>query len=342
MSSHPPVLDRRRTRTALACTVVVALGAVGLPFAAGGSPDEGDVMVREARHAARGHDFSGTMSLQWYDGTDYHSGTMPVRSVDGVIEIEGKRTVVSDDGGGYVHDDSGWRTLWREGEAVDAPDPSAKYDLNVSTAVVGGRTTNLVEIHDGDGGALRERRFLDDDTGIVLRREQFDDDGRAVRVLTLNRIEEIADGPSAGPAAVPPDGVESVTAATTLGGADIDAPESVGDGWRLQAAEVVSSDTTQFHYSDGVFGLSVSETDGELDWDALPPAGDDADIAGHPVRLWHAPGGSVAVWEMDDTTFAVVTDGPVSDLPAVIDDFEGSDSFLGRLVRFAISPFSLF
>ncbi len=311
--------------------------ALGLPFAAGDEPDPGDEILAEARDAASHHDFSGHLSIQWYDGSSYHSEEMPVRSVDGVVEILGTRTVVSDESGRYVLDDDEWQTLWSESDIPDAPAPSEKYDLSIATTAVAGRETQVVEVSSTGTHVLRERRFIDEDTGILLRREQFDDQGRAVRVVSIRSVDDIADGASP----EHPDD-SPVTDAQVAPDGHLPAPDTVGDGWALQGSYTLTDGTVQRYYSDGVFGLSVFQRAGTVDWEHLPAGSDETEFDGHDARLWIGPSGTVAVWEMDDTVYTVVTDAPGSELDAVVDDFENPPALFGRVVRFVISPFSLF
>jgi len=318
--------------------LVGGLVLVGLPVArgAGVESDEGEAVLAEAYEAARHHDFRGVVEVEWSDGNRYHAEQVPVRAVDGVIEIDGARTVVATARGHFVREHDRWIGLWGGDDLTKRPEPGNKYEFVVGTGrQVAGRPTTTVEIrHDGE---LRERAYIDDETGIILRREQYDHAGEPQRVLTFRDVELVTDGDVP---AVPslPEGPEPADEGAA---GNLPAPAVVGEGWALQASYTLSDGTVQRYYTDGVFGLSLFEQEGELDWNALP-AGDQMELDGHTARRFVGPSGAVVVWEMDGVVYTSVSEVPVDEVAAIADDLGGGDSFFARALRFVLSPFSLF
>jgi hypothetical protein len=123
-------------------------------------------------------------------------------------------------------------------------------------------------------------------------------------------------------------------------GAPFRAPNSVGDGFRLAGRYRDAAGTVHLFYSDGLFGVSVFEQKGELDWRALP-AGETRTVAGHDVRQYRTPAGVVTVWESDDVVYTAVTDAPADQVDDLLGDFgpSGSPSFLERATDFVLGPF---
>lgn len=318
-------------RRAGSLLLVGGIVLVGLPVAAGDVGDEGEAALVDAYEAARHHDFEAVVQVEWSDGDRYHVEQVPVRAVDGVIEVGGTRRVVGTARGHYLRDHGRWNLLWSGGDGARRPAPGAKYDLAVDAGPpVAGRPTTVVEVrHDGE---LRERTYLDDETGMILRREQYEHRPEAVRIVTFRDVELVAGAPR--PAI--PEGVEGPPDDTPDD--DLPAPERVGEGWVLQGSYSLADGTVQRYYTDGVFGLSLFEQEGELDWDALP-AGEPVELAGHDARRWAGPSGVVVVWELDGVVYTTVSDASTDEVAAIVDDLGDDESLFGRAVRFVLSPF---
>lgn len=340
---------RSRSATARAVRLVgvtlVLLGtfAWALPRAAGRERDDAEEVLATAHQAATRWDFEADVVVEWSDGGDSGHVVVPVRVVDGVVEIEGDRTVVGSDEGRYVEDGGAWTTLWSATATEARPAPSRKYDLAVEPGrLVAGRTTSIVlATH---GGVVRERLFVDEETGLILRREQYGEGSRPERTVTFRHVELVAE-----PApldAAPRSGrtdhgrEEGPHEAHDVDGA-LPAPESAGDGWVLVGSYELDDGTVQRYYTDGVFSISLFQQRGELDWDALP-AGTAVELAGHDARRWVGPAGEMHVWEMDGVVYTAVSDAPVGELGGVVDDLgHGDEGLFGRVASFVLSPFSL-
>ena len=138
-----------------------------------------------------------------------------------------------------------------------------------------------------------------------------------------------------GAAARQPQSIESVNA-------PFRAPNTAGDGFRLAGRYRDAGDTVQLFYSDGLFGISVFEQEGKLDWSGLPAGGAARTVAGHDGRRYGTPAGIVTIWESDDVVYTAVTDAPDDQLDELLTDFAstGAPSTLERATSFVLGPFS--
>lgn len=87
-------------------------------------------------------------------------------------------------------------------------------------------------------------------------------------------------------------------------------PLTIG-AYRFVDAYESSDDGVHVLYRSARFGLSVFETPGEIDWDALPAGqGRRMEIAGHAAWRWESPpaDGRVVVYEVDGVVVTVVAD----------------------------------
>jgi hypothetical protein len=193
---------------------------------------------------------------------------------------------------------------------------------------------------------VRERLYFDESTGLLLRREQLDQRGNTVRAVGFVSIDEAAgaffgvvpaEAPRAprGAAARQPRSIESVSA-------PFRAPSAAGDGFRLAGRYRDAGDTVQLFYSDGLFGISVFEQEGKLDWSGLPAGGAARTVAGHDGRRYGTPAGVVTIWESDDVVYTAVTDAPDDQVDELLADFASSDapSTVERVTSFVLGPFS--
>lgn len=141
----------------------------------------------------------------------------------------------------------------------------------------------------------------------------------------------------------------TIATLTTAGAQVVPAPwpgtDSLARGWDLVAA-VRRGDALQLVYSDGTDDVSVFEQRGELDWPALPPGGEVAEVAGR--RVWVAPDGdrAVAVFEDGGMVVTVVAEGGADAALAMVGRVPdaGGDSLLDRARRAArglVDTFSL-
>lgn len=343
-------MSARVSRPALVIATVAALAGIVVADdgqrAVADQADPAEQLLIGARRAAGEHDFSGVLQVTWSDGDGRHSSEVSVRSVNGVLALGDEGQVVVEGPRRFLQGAEGWLAVWGEEVAPDVPSPSEKWRLTLREGpVVAGRATRVVDAADRDRGQVRERLYFDTATGLLLRREQLDGRGNAVRTVGFVTIGE-ADGAFFGvvPADAPraprttatrePRPVESLAA-------PFHAPQRAGDGFRLAGRYRDADGTVHLFYSDGLFDVSVFEQEGDLDWSALPK-GEARAVSDHDARRYRTPAGVVTVWESDDIVYTVVTDAPADQVDELLADFTPSDSpsALERVTDFVLGPFS--
>lgn len=169
-------------------------------------------------------------------------------------------------------------------------------------------------------GRLAARWWVDDESGLVLAQQTFDDDGRPAVQVGFSWLQLLG---SRGVPTVRPTqlAVPSTGTMLTLSAA----PELARQGWtcpttlaRLTLVRLRSSSPgppTALHlvYSDGLATVSVYEQQGRL---ADGPTGTAWD-AGMGAYVQHGTS-SLAGWQSGGTVFTVVTDGSAELLAAVV------------------------
>jgi hypothetical protein len=280
------------------------------------------------------NDFTGVVRIGWRTADGLRWREVPVRAVDGGLRLD-HGAVVEDDGRAWLRSHARWETLWADTHTPRTPDVEDKYHVRVASGpVVAGRPTRALTIARGDH--VVERYALDRDTGLVLRRERFDDDGRVSASMAFVQLGPVQPGrgqldtPSVGAGAPRRRDVPD------------DARRRIGDGFVLVGAHQVGEET-QLQYSDGVFTASVFTRDGATDWDAMPPGGSDLRFGGTSVRRYRTASGTVVTWESHGDTITCVTDAGDAEQRAMVVSLRGDgDGALTTAVRFVTGPFSWF
>ncbi len=336
----------RSTRVAVACaavTVTVVAAGVGV-HASAATQREPEPSVPDplavARDAVTKSTFTGTVRVEWVDGTKRHSQEVKVADDDGLLVVGSQRRVMADGDEGLVRESDGWVALGADASTDSGPAATVNYRFTaLADGVVAGHQTRVIEavqLH----GPLRERFYLDRDTGVLLRRQQIEH-GRTVRTVEFVAISAVR------PAATPPptlprahDRASQVSPASL--GRGWQAPRRVGAGFELVDAYRRKDGSLQLYYTDGLHGMSVFELHGRLNHDALPSGGHDATLDGHRVRVYDSAGARTFVWDTDRAVYACVTDaGPtaVEALLAKLPAHRGRGVVAG-LTHFVLAPFS--
>jgi hypothetical protein len=288
--------QRHLQRPAAAVVALGLLAGATVPAAAGDDP------FRDSRDAVARLRFVAAVSVYWVDVGGPRSALVTVTSDRGRFEVDGPG------------DQS---LLWSTGSALLEPPPtSRKYQLRTAEGpVVAGRPTTVVDITSAD--VLRERVSVDRETGLLLRREQYEQGGRPIRIVSveslaflpeLPELPELRPQPRPEPEGMPPVALHALSPAFRV------AP-SLAQGYQ-QVAAYRQGPLVQLVYSDGLHGLSVFAQPGRLDRGSLPDGG-------RPVRLgrWSAvvydwPGGEAVTWQAGNLVYTVVGDGPVDEVLA--------------------------
>ncbi|HKA93269.1 MAG TPA: sigma-E factor regulatory protein RseB domain-containing protein [Acidimicrobiia bacterium] len=332
--------------TAVALAALVPLALASEP-AAPTQTGPGAQLLDDARRVAQEQDFSGVLEVSWSDARGEHRSDVFVRSANGVLALGDRPQVIVEGARRFVQGPDGWLAVWSEDTQPDVPSASDKWQLAVRDGpTVAGRPTREVDATDRRDGRVRERLYLDEATSLLLRREQLDRRGRAVRAVGFTSIGEPAVGMFIGslPAEAPQAPSRSANRQPRVlheVAAPFRAPASAGDGFRLAGRYDEPHDTLHLFYSDGLFSVSVFEQQGELDAGRLPAGAESRTVAGRDVREYRTPGGAVLVWEAGDVVYTTVSDAPVDQLDDVVADFTPHhDTTLDRVTNFVLGPFS--
>jgi hypothetical protein len=323
-----------RPRRGAAVLLAGALVITGFVVRHAEADDEGttstdrnvDLLLRARRQAA-GHEYSGTVNVRWVDENGVaHTAEASVRYDHGVVAAATAGHVVSSDAGALVLD--------------GAPPASAKYTVTKRPGPrIADHATTELEARRAPDGALVERFFVDEASGLVLERESYDA-GRLQRELKFSRV-----WPDAKHAGLDASDEAATVSQPARRVGDVDAPYrapgNAGDGFRLVARYERPGPVVQLSYSDGLLSASVFEQPGRLNWDTLPAGGRAGDVDGHPAVLYSLPVGDTIVWEHGGVVYTCVGDAPSVELLAIAVDVSRGAGGGGvtRMARTVLAPF---
>lgn len=286
-------------------------------------------LLRRAAVAGRDHAYSGTQFVTSWSA----AGTSSV--IVNLQHLPGRGVLVRLSGA-------------RASDTVDDPvaaalDPRAlavlerHYSLSVAqhTSPCAGRTAQVVEARPRGGSGLAGRFWLDQLTGLVLRRELYDRRGRTVLAAAYVDVEMSVPRPWTGPSKIPAGGTGSALSAdqvADLRGAGWQVPERLAAGLELFDAHRRDG-VLHLSYTDGLFALSMFSQPGRLDPQSIK--------GWQPVRLagtaaWTRPGLSRrVVWSGGGWVHTAVADAPDSVVAAAVGAFAAGphESFRHRIGR---------
>lgn len=308
----------RVSRARVVASVSLGVGLVTLTLVQSG-PAMADNPLAAATHAAQTLTFSGQLELKWYDDQGGHSAFVDVQSVAGDLQIGGPSKLVATLRQRYLVGPDGWDLLSPGDPAALGPAPplSAKYHVAEAPGpVMLQRST--IEVDLGNAARPAERLFLDKQTNLMLREEEFDADGEPVRSVAFTYLTF---APSSTPTPTPPartvDDLGRRVGANSLPAPYMD-PASLADGYhRVGVMEDLNG--IQVVYSDGLHGLSVFERIGAFDSRSLPAGGEPVAIGRWGGERYVWAGGQLVVWQERGATYAVVGDAPAAEVVAAAD-----------------------
>lgn len=265
------------------------------------------------------------------------------KGADGALSVASSEAwLIARDEGGAMYRDEEAGQLLRLGQVAALPFTLREVDRTYDVSVRGRttlRTGTAVAVAFHRQGVLRERLFVDDATGLVVRRETYSGAGAPVRVTALTelRVRDVAMEPGT------PDGDAPLGRRTRLApdqvremaGHGWEVPTRVGDGFELRTGFAVDDGAAvQLVYSDGLYTISLLEQPGRVDPAALEGAVRD-DRDGIPVYRWPGAEPERMVWNGDGHTFTAVTDAPTDVLLAAVADLphDAPPSLPGRIGR---------
>lgn len=341
---------RRLARIAVAGALAVACALLVLP---GAHADDAEAVLERARNATVREDFSGVVQIEWLSDGEWQTAKVPVTGTGGTVQVgEGTRRAEGRGNERWIAGVSGWQAGWDEPVTGDVPAPSAHWDLTLAKAdPIAGRAALVVTATDPDTGAERLKVYCDKDTGVMLRREVLDRKGRVVRAVGFVEVKKLG-GTRSTPPADPVTGKASDAAGKKTDPTPdrvaalpdgFEAPGRVAGGYVLAGRYLRDDDIVQLYYTDGLFGISVFQQSGALDWNGLPRGGGATEVDGADARGYEVAGGTVLVWARDDVTRTLVSDATVGDLRgfarAFDDRTEDRPGLLERVTDFVLGPF---
>lgn len=354
-AAHRAVADLPRApRTRVAARVAAFVLLVGVlcfvaaitASASRADDQEEDAAVRaieRARGAALDYDFAAVVTIVWADGDATRTREVDVHARRGVLRL-GDGKILGDADERVLRGDDGWRVLW-DGELGDGTvDPGEKYELRVRDGLeVQGRAATLViAATRRDGRRLvRERLVFDDETGLLLDRVQLDARSDVWREMRLTLTSAPTPAVALRASDLPGDGRHGGRRLRTMPSVDV-APRRVGEGFVLTGAYHRGDDGLHLYYSDGLVGISVFETDGELAWEELPTGGRSVRVAGVDARVYTTAAGTGLVWEAEGAVYTAVSEAPLGEVTEVVEQFSPEDDpgTIEELTRFVTAPFA--
>jgi hypothetical protein len=310
-----------------AALAVIVSGASAGPVAA-----DSETVLDQARRAAQASSFNGVVEIVWRDGTVIRRQQLSVHAAGGVLSFGGLNPIMALDQARIVRKKGAWDVLWPAAFGrLRRPDSGEKYEQRVSVGpTMLGYDTFVIDIRRGD--RVREHLYVERSRGLLLRREQFDDQGRIQRSVGFQELTILTGTPAlARPVSIPTKALQSVSGGELR--APYSAPAVLGDGYQ-RTGVFRQGGVVQVVYSDGIYDLSVFEQRGRLASKAAPPGGS-------PVRIgaakgWHYtwPGGQMILWQGGRMVYTVVADAPYDDVAGAIRTVKGSSSGLSLASRF--------
>ncbi|MGH3354566.1 MAG: sigma-E factor regulatory protein RseB domain-containing protein, partial [Nocardioidaceae bacterium] len=288
------------------------------PFGGSGDDDAYAIdLLRRSASAMRTTSYSGTRMVSAW-GSDGATTVL----VD-VEHVAGQGTRLTMRGGGIPRSTatflaSGEAGTARHGElSLGALDMLTEtYAVTLADAdSVAGRSSTVVEV--GRGGTIAARLWVDDRTGLLLRREVFDSNGRLSRESTFIDVHIDSSGFMAHlPPVAPEPGATVVGSRRDIENAGWDCPSQAGTLRLVGIERLEESGAVHMVYSDGLTRMSVFEQQGSLD---------QGSVAGFErlqvdSQVVHVREGmpTYAVWQRDGIVFTAVTDGPLDTVAGVV------------------------
>ena len=292
--------------------LVVARGSTAIPSwdaSSGGDDAHAVAELRRAMSAPNRYAYDGTRQVQTFD-----TGTATSVTID-VEHVPGQGTTFEMASG--AADETSTFVAQRDAAASASLDafPLAVlvdgYDIAVvGSAVVLGRPVTVIAA--SRDGFLDARFWVDDATGLLVRREVYDG-ATLVRSTGFTSLRVSRDGFLAHlpPELEAPTATKlAMTSVAVLNDEGWTYPADLSGRFALTGLEHLETagDVTRASYSDGLSTASVFEQQGLLD----PAAVADltaTSVGGGDVYVGYGLP-TVAVWECDGTVYTVVTDAP--------------------------------
>ena len=268
---------------------------VVLPAGQAGAGTDPEALLRKAREASSDISVAGVVEVSWRDGGIVHVERVGARSAGGAYVVgRGNNIAVGAGSVRWVADD-GVASRWGRVDGARPPRPGAVWRLELAhPTTVAGRPTQVVDAR-RPGGPVRARFFVDEISGLLVRRDVLSTSGKVLRSVRYTRLLTSDVAPAV--PTVPSKGAP--TKVTSDVGDEFAVPARLGSGFRLLGRYQQPDGVVQLFYSDGLFSLSVFEQPGLVDWSSLPDGGHPTSVASERARWYSSDAGSVVVWDRD-------------------------------------------
>lgn len=286
-----------------------------------------------ARAASLNYDFTGNVTTTWTDKRRTRTRSIAVEAIDGVLSF-GDGKVMGDANERVRRDGGSWLSLWDGASAASAPDARKKYVLRVveDENAVGsdaGSTTEPSKDQDSNklvitaaAGPKNARRVhyrlvFDTATGLLLSKTYFDERGETWREMHLDLTSEPTPR-TAAPATDLPGNSRVDKYPVRVLPAKLVARREVGNGFVLTSAYQRKGGGVHMHYSDGLVGMSVFQSPGEIEWSDLQKGGEAVELEGADALWYSTAAGTVVIWENNGSSYSAVSEAPLGQIVDVI------------------------
>ena len=330
----------RRALGAFACGAVA--GALAFTATAGALTVDPNDPLATATAAAEQHAYDGTLTVTWRADGVLRTRDVTVSSDAGSVSVTGDRALSAVGTRRALRNRGVWHLLWNRASTTRAPALGAKYTVTTGPGdAVAGRPTERVTVTD-PRGRVREIIDLDAASGLLLRREQRNEQGAVMRITGFSEIA-IAATPTAGPPTeVGPSSPRGRSPRPITIVAPFHSFPRLPAGFVRVGSYRAAGGGREQYYSDGLVGVSVFEWGGSLKPGSLPTGGAYGTAGDGDARTYETPVGAVTVWDASGRTFAVVSEATPIETARIVAALpqDGPDDGPTRVGRFLIGPFT--
>lgn len=304
-------------------------------------PDDWRDLLLRASSAAQQRRYTGeSLWIAWSDGEPQVEVSQVHRDRDNLtVSFADRFTVrLGDEEGDMVDEGEGWLAPLPAVDQADAHTALAALEEKYAVTVTGeqrllDRPCTRMEVRRRDDDSLRERLWVDDQTGLLLRRDSFEGAERRLRLVTYLSLDL---RPSAPPRADSRVGRHRRTErlerrAHAISPVDTEALSALRQGgWTVPATlpgdyepvgmfavDGAESQPLQVVYRDGLYTVSLFQQRGRPDWDSLPEGARVAEGLDWHAYEWPGAVPQRLVWEASGTTFSLVGDAPPEEFLAI-------------------------
>lgn len=301
------------------------------------------VLLRAADASEHRRYAGETLSVVWSDGDPQVTLSRVHRDRDAVTLSSADRFTVRL---GHTRSDmvdhrQGWMAplpAVDSGASVQAVDALArKYDVTVvGEERLLDRPCTRLDVHRREDGSLRERLWIDQDSGLVLRRETYEGSTQ-LRLLAYLSLDLQPDTTAGGEAGFGARATRSQAAAPLERRSRAVSPVDGGAlaalrraGWAVPAqlpgryepvgvyaVDGVDGQPLHVVYRDGLYTVSLFQQQGRPDWTSLPDGAQRAEHVDWPAYEWPGAVPRRLVWEASGSTFSLVGDAPPEEFAAI-------------------------